>query len=300
METIRYYQPADAGQLVKVYNQLHPTRPLTSDALHQRLDEAVGDDGRISVMVMNGRPLAYALFSPVPGLAGMGHLEGFVALEQQRRGVGGRLLEHVCREARQRGLQQLSCPVDSPGSPAGCFLVKHGFGLEHEEAILRRSLLMDLPEVTTVPPGEIVTLLRKKAITCFCALYDQAFARLPWAQLYTEAEAAWLLQAADDLLFLRVDEELCGFAWLQLDNHHMDDQLVEKQIGVIEPIAVIASYRGRGYGRFLLSASLQELRKRDAQQAQIGTWTTNKVALGLYKSLGFEYHNSLYYLTLDL
>lgn len=300
MDSVRDYRRADAGQLVEAYNQLHPAWPLTGDAFHQRLEDAIGDDGRIWVAEIDGRPIAYTLIAPIPGLPGMAHLEGMVAREQQRQGVGGRLLHQACDIARKMGWRQLSSPVKTLDSPAGCFLQKHGFTLEHEEVIFRYSLLQQLPELSAAPPGEIVALPRRKAIPRFCTLYQHAFAGLPWAQPYSQAEVAWLLQAAEDLLFLRTGKDIIGFAWLQFDTPQLDEQLRQQRVGLIEPIGVLPDYQGQGYGRFLVAAALRELQRRGAQQAQIGTWLSNTTAVALYKSLGFEFHDSVYYLTREV
>lgn len=296
MDIIRDYRRADAETLVTAYNQLNPAQPLTADAFRQHLEEAAGDDGRIWVTVLDGRPAAYALLAPIPGLMGMAHLEGLVVAEWQRKGIGGRLLQHVYDAASKLGFQQLSCPVDALDSSAAGFLQQQGFVLEHEEIIFRRSLLQELPEMPAVLSAEIVNLPRRKAIAQFCALYERAFYHLPWSQPYSEAEATWLLQAAEDILFLRIDKGLTGFAWLQFNNPQVGEPILQERVGVIEPFGILPEFQGRGYGRFLLAAALRELQRRGARQAQIGTWTNNEVALGLYKSLGFEYHHSVYYL----
>jgi ribosomal protein S18 acetylase RimI-like enzyme len=169
-------------------------------------------------------------------------------------------------------------------------LLGHGFELEHEESILRRATLVNLPAVSITYPAEIITLPRRTAIKKFCVLYEQVFARLPWYQPYTRTEVASLLQTADDLLFLHLDKKLYGFVWHQLKG----------RMGVVEPMGVVDSLRRRGYGRCLLLAALHRLHDRGAQQAQIGTWATNQAALQLYESLGFQHEHSLYYLALNL
>jgi ribosomal protein S18 acetylase RimI-like enzyme len=162
--------------------------------------------------------------------------------------------------------------------------------LEHEETILKRPTLANLPDISSARPAAIITLPRRTAIHQFCALYEQVFSGLPWYQPYTQAEVTSLLRTAGDLLFLQLDNQLYGFAWQQLEGNK----------GVIEPIGVVGVVRGRGYGRSLLLAALHRLRERGAQQAQIGAWTTNRAAICLYESLGFQHERSLYYLALNL
>jgi GNAT superfamily N-acetyltransferase len=286
--TIRPYQPADALHLVKDYNQHNPARPLSPPSFRQYLSDAVGAGGGIWVAVSGGRPLAYALASPIPGLDGMAHLEGLVSPQRQRQGIGSYLLAYVCREARQRGWRRLSTPVEALNSAAGCFLQHWGFVFEHEEVTLCRPLLGEVYPISS--PGRIVTLPRQAAIVHFCALYHETFGGLPWSQPYSQVEVDSLLTAAGDLLFLAVGEGLHGFAWIQ----------TRERLGIIEPLGVRETLRGQGYGRFLLESALWELQRRGAQQAQIGTWADNHAALNLYQRLGFEYRDSVYYLVLAL
>jgi ribosomal protein S18 acetylase RimI-like enzyme len=203
--------------------------------------------------------------------------------------VGAQLLTHVCREAARQGIAHLSCVVERLDSPEAQFLFRCGFAVEHEEVVLRLATLDHLPQAS-ITPGEIVSLPRKTAIVTFCALYDQIFAGLPWYQPYTQAEVAASLRTADELLFWQIAEQLGGFAWVQ----------VEKRRGVVEPIGILPAYQQQGHGRSLLLASLREMKKQGAEEAQIGAWATNETALFLYQSLGFEYHHSVYYLAKDL
>jgi ribosomal protein S18 acetylase RimI-like enzyme len=287
---IRSYLRVDARELAELYNQLHPARPLTDSAFHRQLEDTVGHGNHAWVVVMQERPVAFAAISTVPGLPNIAHLEGFVALEWQRQGLGRCLLGYVCREARQQGLAQLSCPVEELESPVSRFLLGRGFELEHEEIILKRPTLDQLPMIRNATSGEIVTLPRQEAISHFCNLYELVFFGLPWYQPYSPVEVVSLLRSADDMLFLRINGKLCGFVWQQL----------EANTGVIEPIGVIATNQGNGYGRQLLLAALHRLRERGAQRAQIGAWKTNQGALRLYESFGFQHDRSLHYLALNL
>jgi ribosomal protein S18 acetylase RimI-like enzyme len=147
--------------------------------------------------------------------------------------------------------------------------------------------LSNLPPLPVWPRLTVRTLPRATAVALFCRLYDHSFGPWPWYQPYTPAEVAATLARARDLLFLHLEEEPIGFAWLQQDS----------QAGIIEPFGVAPAQQGRGYGRYLLIAALHTLAARGVTAVQIGAWEQNQTALRLYRSLGFRPHAALTYLT---
>ena len=52
-------------------------------------------------------------------------------------------------------------------------------------------------------------------------------------------------------------------------------------------LAVSDRQRGKGYGRLLVEATLEKLRKERVAQAELTVEPTNKPAIALYRSLGF-------------
>jgi len=59
------------------------------------------------------------------------------------------------------------------------------------------------------------------------------------------------------------------------------------QIGVFD-VEVAPAYRGKGFGRFLLSEILRHARENGFERAEVQTLADNQTALSLYQSLGFE------------
>lgn len=69
----------------------------------------------------------------------------------------------------------------------------------------------------------------------------------------------------------------------------------------ITNIAVKRSERGKGIGRFLMSALISKAREKGARCISLEVKTTNKVAISMYESFGFEvagvrkrYYNNLF------
>lgn len=289
---IKSFEPADAGALLPTYNSAHPENMLDARALSRRL-ESVTASGGFTFLMRDQREVAgYAVVTPVPGLAGIVELEGFVTPERRRQGLGSLLLEHLLHKLRGKRVTQISCGFSSLDSPAAYFLRRHHFFIEHEEIVLRHPDLGHLPAIPISDPQ--VTLKRfkrSKAITHFLELYEQSFGEQPWYQPYDYEEVDNTLAEAGDLVFLRNGEMLVGFVWMRRGDGDM---------GEIEPIGVIQSCHGKGYGRLLMLTALHKLSSRGCSQAKIGLWRRNTVALRLYRSVGFQPSGSMTYLAYNL
>ena len=283
---IHTYHPHHATDLAIIYNQLYPQRPLTASILHQRMTQL---NGRIWVISVASTPVAYALTTPLPGLPGVAHLEGGVAIAWQRQGIGSALLTYIQADLQTDGIRQLSCNVTGVTTPTAQFLYKHHFFVEHEEWMMQRH--GRLPPLQLPPHLQIKTLPRSRAIPQFCALYDQSFSPHPWYQPYTPEEIVVILKRADDLLFLMLADQPIGVAWIHRKTANQ---------GRIEPIGLIPEQQGNGYGRLLLLASLHRLAKRGMMQVQLGVWATNFPAIHLYQTVGFQRQHNLIYMAYNI
>ena len=280
------YDSAWAGALSAGWRAAQPEQSQTARELDNRCRALLQMNGRIWTLLVNGQAAGLALAGPVPGLPGLFELDGFVAPDWQRRGLGSRLLARVKADMAGTAVGQLSHAVTDMDSPAARFLRQNDFAVEHEEWLLRKP---DLSPVAPPPHPELTwgTLPRAQAIHQFCALYDRSFAPFPWYQPYTAPEAAAELAEAHDLLFLRRGAAFIGFAWLRWP---------DEGVGQIEPLGIVAGEQGKGYGRFLLNVALHQLAERGATQAQIGTWVENETAVALYQSVGFRHQETITYL----
>lgn len=279
---VRPYAPAGDGALAS----------LRSARRH--LGEALQQGGHGWVAWMGEKPVGYLSATPVPGLDGVVDLYAYVVPALRRRGIGSRLLQVALDALAAAGVRQASHGVESLESPAARFLRSHHFYLEHEEWRMERPDLEDLPPLRLPPECRQQTVERAHAISRFRTLYDRSFASTPWYQPYTEADVEAELDDAADLLFLICGEEAVGFVWTRLKSS------AAGKVGEIEPIGVVESVQGRGYGRALLVAALHRLAQRGAHRARLGVWRDNEAALHLYRWAGFRRIGSLYYLAYDL
>lgn len=73
-----------------------------------------------------------------------------------------------------------------------------------------------------------------------------------------------------------------GYVWLGLQERF------GRQIMSINDITIWTSYRGKGFGKILMSLIEQESKKREATRIRLHVFNQNEVAKGLYLSMGFE------------
>jgi ribosomal protein S18 acetylase RimI-like enzyme len=109
------------------------------------------------------------------------------------------------------------------------------------------------------------------------------------AQERATAEFEQLLPAgvgtADMLLLMAEDlgGEVVGSVWLSLKTPRGGDEYAW-----IYAIEVVTEYRGKGYGRALLTAAEAELRSRGVPAVGLNVFGPNLIAQRLYASAGYE------------
>ncbi len=95
-----------------------------------------------------------------------------------------------------------------------------------------------------------------------------------------------LLDIPDQFLDIWYQQELMYFAYKDTELVGVID-LTPKQ-GVLNNLGVDPQHRGKGYGRQLVLFGLHKLKELELEKASLGVAANNTVALGLYKSLGFQ------------
>lgn len=70
---------------------------------------------------------------------------------------------------------------------------------------------------------------------------------------------------------------------------------VEEGVGGIYGLGILPEYRGKGYGREMLSLAVEKLKEKDIKDIMLQVEAKNKKALNLYKSCGFEETTTMNY-----
>jgi ribosomal protein S18 acetylase RimI-like enzyme len=80
------------------------------------------------------------------------------------------------------------------------------------------------------------------------------------------------------------DGSYAGHLWLT----EQQDFFTGRMKGFITTIAVVAAYRGRGFGELLMRHAIDEARSRGYAHVALGVDAANVGAIGLYEKLGFH------------
>ena len=287
---IRPYLTGDASALALIHSTVFPDNPLSTAAFKNNIAAMLAAGGMAWTIALE-QPIGYALTVPVPGLPHIADLNGCIAPDWQRQGYGSRLLSHVLTDLRPSAVRQVAYQARDLNSAAARFLQKNGFFVEHEEWLMVRDNLLNLPEPLNADAAEVITYARAAAVSHFDDLFKRSFGGQPWYQPFSQREIEQTLADQRDILFLIADSQPIGFAWLHLESGGL---------GVIEPLGVLPAYQRQGYGRMLLLAALGELAQRGVGRAQIGAWRSNQPAVQLYQSLGFIHRQTITFLAHDL
>jgi ribosomal protein S18 acetylase RimI-like enzyme len=290
MSMIRAYVDQDAPLLAAIHNRVFPNKVYGPDGFRELVQGTLAGGG-LAWVVAGFQLSGYALLTPVPGLNGVGDLTGCITPERRRIGLGSQLLRFVLAGLQATDFRQIAHFVTDLDSPGARFLLYHDFYVEHEEWLMELDNLDSLAESPGADSTRLQTFPRQTAVSLFCRLYAESFSGLPWDQPFTRSEVVAALPDSRDMLFVTLDGEPIGFAWIGLDaNGH----------GLIEPLGIVSVQQHRGYGRTLLGGAVRELAKRGAKRVQISAWRNNEAAIHLYRSLGFRHCRTFTYLAIDL
>lgn len=155
------------------------------------------------------------------------------------------------------------------GSRAGCRLnhVRDLLWMERE--------LRTLPE--TAGTVRLVPLARERG-GAWITLHNECFFEMPNSATYGPQDLERALSA----------EYACGFVqWKDIPVGVYELELTQ-ELPVIDGIALHKDFRGKGLGRELLAAVLNELAGRGYQRCRLLVATDNENAFALYRSTGFK------------
>jgi ribosomal protein S18 acetylase RimI-like enzyme len=100
-------------------------------------------------------------------------------------------------------------------------------------------------------------------------------------------------------IFMPEEEEKCGITIYiaEINNKIIGKVHLEVRDGVggIYGLGVVPEYRGKGYGRELLTLAIEKLKEKNPKDIMLQVAARNKNALDLYKSCGFEETSTMDY-----
>jgi len=101
-----------------------------------------------------------------------------------------------------------------------------------------------------------------------------------------EIQFAELSSRENIFLIVENESEPIGYAQLILDSE--EDTLAGTKPLEIRRIYATQEYLGKGVGKALMQAAIQEARERDCDSVWLGVWEKNPRAIDFYKKWGFK------------
>ncbi len=289
---IRHYQRTDRHQLWRLLVDATEHWATSARRLDEQL-EAIRDRGGQAWLLFRNEMLAgCALVDPIPGLVGMGELQGCITPSFRRQGLATYLLTHLIADMSDLDLGLITHPLDKLESPAGRFLQKQGWFIEHEEIKMRYGASGAIPKAELPPNYEIKTLPLPIAVNTFRSLYERSFVGSAWFQPYlNDEEVVKELESAEDILFLAHNGSPVGFAWIRWPT------LLEVEI---EPVGLAPEFQHRGLGQPFLKQVMRQVKEQGASTIRIGAWNNNDTAISLYRKIGFQLESTTTYLAFQI
>lgn len=270
-------KPEAAPALVEFWRATFRRDPIDAALLERRVfgPPASARAGEIAALDERGAPIAVALL--VPPRSGdpdrVGGLRAFgVHPAHRRRGLGGRLLEEGRRRLAALGAGAIDLGatppyylrpgVDAREVEAIAWLARRGF--RHHRTVFNMSVDLagvELPDRKTIfdlgADGFFIRRAGREERDRFIAFCERNWTS-SWA-----VEAAQGIDADPSTLFIAVAAEgdrIAGFAAYE----------VNQGLGSFGPTGVAPEFQGRGLGRRLLWACLDDLRRRERDVGEIG------------------------------
>jgi ribosomal protein S18 acetylase RimI-like enzyme len=238
----------------------------------------IHDDAVIAVS--DDTPIAYAW---VRDEGDYGSLEMWVAEGHRAARVGTRLMRWAIDKARKLPALRTITLVDDR---VGRMLNTHG------SVAARGGFRMDLRRDDTpapeIPDGFVVRVATEKSpelVHLICRLDQEGFADVPGFSPTPMATFEKTV-ARDDF-----DLDLAWFVFTDDGKEAgfcICSYIPDRQVGAIEDLAVIDTFRGKGLARALVRLSIHALWERGAKEIVLETGNDNLAAHRLYESEGFE------------
>ena len=219
-------------------------------------------------------------------------LDCYIQPHHRRRGLATRLFDYAGKRARALGAKIAHVNISRDNTIAQRVLVKLGFQPVRSFYELRLQLdKVFLPEITTrfsighfqKGDEDKLTVLQNRCFTGTWGYNPNTEEEVKYSIRRSNCELEGILIACDG-------DKPVGYCWTRLE--YDEKQRSSKGRGRIFMVGVDPDYRNTGIGRSLLLAGLSYLQSRGLLVAQLTVDSENKVAFALYRSIGFEVHNS--------
>ncbi len=261
-------------------------RPFTGrDAEEHLRQPSLRPERDCFIAEADGEAAGYALVAPELAI-GRAIIEGLVAPQRRRLGIGSRLLEHALGHSAALGARLAHVQTTPEARGAIAFLERAGFAEARRQWQLRLELADLQRGAPASGPAPAVRRLRPGEAALIADLQNRAFGGSWGFAPNTPAEVDYRLRIGggsyEDALILEVEGMPAAYCWTKLET------LDGERVGIIWMIGALPEMRGRGLGRAMLLAGIQALARRGAQAIELTVYADNTPAVELYKATGFR------------
>ncbi|WP_251552100.1 GNAT family N-acetyltransferase [Neobacillus muris] len=109
---------------------------------------------------------------------------------------------------------------------------------------------------------------------------DQVMPETYFRELLDDAEC--------EILLAKVNEQVAGFAIIELNESLPFDSLTPRRFAYINDFGVKSSSQRNGIGKALYKACVNWAKRKDAASIELNVWEFNNKALAFYESLGMK------------
>ncbi|MDQ0872530.1 ribosomal protein S18 acetylase RimI-like enzyme [Paenibacillus sp. V4I3] len=220
-------------------------------------------------------------------------ISGMVHPEARRQGIFGQMVQNAIAECRRREVPKLIF-INERGSESGkAFLTNLGAAYSFSEYVMElQEQEAETPQALDLNDNIVIRLADVQDTELLVKLNMSGFdmsesdTREYVTQTITGAkERTWIAELGEK-------REPIGKVGAMVE---------AEENGFIYGFCVVPAYRGKGYGRRILSQTITELKQQDhASYIKLEVSVENEKALGLYESCGFKTKNANDYYVLLL
>lgn len=289
--TIRNYCPDDFNNYIQLNveaEQLDPTGRCTSpQVLRERLSRPnYAPEQDLFVAEEAGKVIGYIDVTPELSI-GRAVLDCLVHPEHRRKGLATELFHCALRRATGLEARVAHVSILQNNVAAKNLLPKLGFGLVRHFLELRLQL-------SQAPFPDAPSALLCRHLQCgeedkLTEIQNRSFAGTWGYNPNTLAEIIYRVNLNDcspeDVILVCEEDKPVGYCWTI---NWEEDAYPGTSKGRIYMLGVDPDHRGKGIGRLLLLAGLAYLKNKGVEVAELTVDSQNRVACGLYESVGFK------------
>jgi mycothiol synthase len=226
-------------------------------------------------------------------------VEWFVHPAVHRKRVGRELVKYACERGRHMGAKEAHVCIPEEDKFTRNFAVELGF--TQARCYLGMELVFAGPYKR--PPVSVpVEHFRAGDAALLATVQNRIFIG-SWGfcpnspeeirYFFRLTQSKW-----QDILMIREDEKIIGYCWL----HPVirGEREIERKKWRLHMFGIDPKFQGKGWGKKLLLASLDHLRKRETSSVVLTVDSENTPAVNLYKTAGFGVKSREYWYGKDL